>query len=152
MIPSTVTACYSVGEINVSYRPTATERRRITMSRDAYDVLMINWSEHMEWREEFYILLLNRANEVLAVYRVSEGGISGTCADLRVIFQVALGVNASGVILSHNHPSGNLTPSQADRDLTRKIKEAGRVLEIPVLDHLILTSRTYLSFADDGLL
>ncbi|WP_041258090.1 JAB domain-containing protein [Fibrella aestuarina] len=155
MIPQTVTPVFSVGEIEVAYRATNDVNRprpRITKSEVACDVLRHYWSGHMEWREEFYILLLNQANEVLAVYRVSEGGISYTCTDLRVIFQVALGVNATGVILAHNHPSGNLTPSQPDKDETRKIRDAGNLLNIKVLDHLILTSTTYLSFADDGLL
>lgn len=154
MIPSTVTPCYCVGEIQVSYKPQRppVQPPRITMSRVAYEILMAHWSEHMEWREEFYILLLNRVHDVTGVFRVSEGGISGTCADPRVIFQVALGVNASYLVLAHNHPSGDLTPSAADRDITRRIKEAGKVLEIIVLDHLILTPTTYLSFADDGLL
>ncbi len=153
MIPESAIKCFSVGELSVIYRPSFdTDRQRITCSRDAYNVFNAEWSDAVAWREEFYIMLLNRANEVLALYRVSEGGVSGTVADPRVIFQVALGTNASGVILSHNHPSGNLTPSEADKDLTRKLKEAGRFLDIPVLDHLIVTPRTYLSFADEGIL
>ena len=102
--------------------------------------------------EEFWILLLNRANEVLRPVQISAGGVSGTVADPRLIFKVGLEYLASGLILAHNHPSGNLTPSQADKDLTLKLKEAGRFLDIPVLDHLIVTDRTYLSFADEGIL
>ncbi|MEZ0541621.1 RadC family protein [Fibrella arboris] len=126
------------------------ERNRITCSRDAY--LEIRPYLMDKPHEEFWVLLLNRANEVLRPVQISAGGVSGTVADPRLIFKVGLEYLASGVILAHNHPSGNLTPSQADRELTRKLKEAGRFLDIPVLDHLIVTDRTYLSFADEGIL
>ncbi|ARK13403.1 RadC family protein [Fibrivirga algicola] len=126
------------------------ERRRITCSRDAYEELRPYLMDKQH--EEFWILLLNRANEVLRPVQISAGGVSGTVADPRMIFKVGLEYLASGIILAHNHPSGNLTPSQADKDLTRKLKEAGRFLDIPVLDHLIVTDRTYLSFADEGIL
>lgn len=96
-------------------------------------------------------MFTNRANKVLGIYEVSTGGIAGTVADPKLIFVAALKVGASGVILSHNHPSGNLTASQADIELTRKIKEGGRLLEIQLLDHVILTSEGYFSFADEGL-
>lgn len=126
------------------------ERHRITCSRDAYEELRPYLMDKQH--EEFWVLLLNRANEVMRPVQVSAGGVSGTVADPRLIFKVGLEYLASGVILAHNHPSGNLTPSQADKDLTRKLKEAGRFLDIPVLDHLIVTDRTYLSFADEGIL
>ncbi len=101
--------------------------------------------------EEFWILLLNRANEILRPVQISTGGVSGTVADPKLIFKQAIEHLASAMILFHNHPSGNLTPSQADKDLTRKLKDAGRLLDIPVLDHLIFTDKAYLSFADEGL-
>ncbi|GAA4404060.1 DNA repair protein RadC [Nibrella viscosa] len=126
------------------------QRVRITCSRDAYEEIRPHLLDKPH--EEFWILLLNRANEVLRPVQISAGGVSGTVADPKLIFKHALEYLASAIILTHNHPSGNLTPSQADKDLTRKLKEAGRVLEIPVLDHLIFTDRTYLSFADEGLL
>jgi DNA repair protein RadC len=88
----------------------------------------------------------------MKVIQISAGGISGTVADPKMIFKAALEHLASALILVHNHPSGNLSPSQADRDLTRKLREAGSVLEIPVLDHLIFTDNHYLSFADESLL
>ncbi len=128
-------------------RPT---RARITCSRDAYDELKPHLLDKQH--EEFWILVLNRANEVMRPVQISAGGVSGTVADPRLIFKHALEQLASGIILCHNHPSGNLTPSQADKDLTRKLKDAGRLLDIPVLDHLIFTDRSYLSFADEGLL
>ncbi|MEZ0487671.1 RadC family protein [Fibrella aquatica] len=126
------------------------ERHRITCSRDAYEEVRPYLTDKSH--EEFWILLLNRANEVLRPVQISAGKLSGTVADPRMIFKVGVEYLASGIILAHNHPSGNLTPSQADKDLTRKLKEAGRFLDIPVLDHLIVTDRTYLSFADEGIL
>lgn len=126
------------------------QRARITCSRDAYNELRPHLLDKPH--EEFWILLLNRANEVLRPAQISSGGVSGTVADAKLIFKQAVEHLASAIILIHNHPSGNLTPSQADKDLTRKLKEAGRVLEIPVLDHLIFTDKSYFSFADEGLL
>lgn len=126
------------------------QRVKITCSRDAYEEIRPHLLDKSH--EEFWILLLNRANEVLRPVQISAGGVSGTVADPKLIFKHALEYLSSAIILVHNHPSGNLTPSQADKELTRKLKEAGRVLEIPVLDHLIFTDRTYLSFADEGLL
>ena len=126
------------------------DRSRITCSRDAYEQLRPYLMDKPH--EEFWILLLNRANEVLRPVQISAGGLSGTVADPRMIFKVGLEYLACGVILAHNHPSGNLTPSQADRDLTRKLKEGGRLLDIPILDHLIISDHTYLSFADEGIL
>ncbi len=125
-------------------------RTRITCSRDAYDEI----KQHLmdKPHEEFWILLLNRANEVLRPVQVSAGGISGTMADPKLIFKHAIEHLASSMILVHNHPSGNITPSQPDKDLTRKLRDCGQLLDIPVLDHLIFTDRTYLSFADEGLL
>jgi DNA repair protein RadC len=103
-------------------------------------------------KEEFWTILLNRANRLIKKEQVSSGGISGTVADPKVIFKSALDHYASSIILIHNHPSGNLKPSQADINLTNKMKEAGKLLEIPVLDHIIFGDENYLSFADEGLL
>ena len=96
------------------------------------------------------MVLLNRQNQILGNYLLSKGGMNGTVIDLRVIYQVALKANAN--LMAHNHPSGNLQPSEADRRITNQVKEAGLVLEIPLLDHIILTVESYLSFADEGLL
>lgn len=128
----------------------ATERPKITCSGDAYNVLSAHLLDLSH--EEFWIILLNRANHVLKCERISSGGVSGTIADPKMIFKAALENLASGIILSHNHPSGNLTPSQADKELTKKLRQAGTYLDIPVLDHLIFTDNAYLSFADEGLL
>jgi DNA repair protein RadC len=100
--------------------------------------------------EEFWILLLNRRNQIIKPYKVSEGGISGTVADPRRIFKTALENSASGMILCHNHPSGNLKPSEADIRLTKKIKAGGDQLDISILDHIIIAGTSYYSFADEG--
>lgn len=126
------------------------QRNRITCSRDAYNEMIPHLMDKPH--EEFWILLMNRANEVLRPVQISTGGIAGTVADPRLIFKQAIDHLASAIILMHNHPSGNLQPSQADKDLTRKLKEAGRILDIPVLDHLIFTDKAYYSFADEGVL
>ena len=102
--------------------------------------------------EEFWIIILNRANYVLRKDQISRGGISGTVADPKLIFKSALDHGGSSIILAHNHPSGNLQPSQADITLTRTLKEAGQFLEIPVLDHIIVSDNSYFSFADEGML
>ena len=102
--------------------------------------------------EEFWILLLTRSNEVIRPVQISQGGISGTVADPKIIFKSALEHLASSMILVHNHPSGNLKPSEADKELTRRLVTSGKLLDIPVLDHLIVSELGYLSFADEGML
>jgi DNA repair protein RadC len=126
------------------------QRARVTCSRDAYNEMIPHLIDKPH--EEFWILLMNRANEILRPVQISAGGVSGTVADPKIIFKQALEYLASSMILFHNHPSGNLTPSQADKDLTRKLKDAGKLLDIPVLDHLIFTDKAYYSFADEGIL
>ena len=103
-------------------------------------------------KEEFWAILLNRANRLIKKEQISSGGKSGTVADPKIIFKAALDQYASSIILVHNHPSGNLKPSQADINLTNKMKEAGKMLEIPILDHIIFGNEGYLSFADEVLL
>ena len=102
--------------------------------------------------EEFWILLLNRGNRIIGRKKISSGGVSGTVVDAKLIFRRALEGGASSVMLFHNHPSGGLKPSQADLSLTRKLKQAGEVLDTQVLDHLIISERGYYSFADEGVL
>ncbi|MEA5139204.1 RadC family protein [Arcicella rigui] len=142
-----------VSALELGRRKKATEsaeKPRIKSSSDAYEVLRPYLSDLSH--EEFWIILLNRANEVIKCEKISSGGVSGTVADPKIIFKYALENLASAIILSHNHPSGNLSPSQADRDLTKKLKAAGNNLDIPVLDHLIFTDKTYFSFVDEGIL
>src|SRR6478609_649590 len=126
------------------------EKPKISSSKDAFDVLKADMMDLQH--EEFWVLLLNRANRVIKKKRISEGGVSGTVADPKIIYKMALEELASGVIVAHNHPSGNLTPSQSDIDLTRKLKEAGKFLEIQLLDHIIICGQKYFSFADEGML
>jgi DNA repair protein RadC len=126
------------------------ERPKITGSRDVYDVIKADLLDIPH--EEFWILLLNRANRIIRKSQISQGGIAGTVADPKIIFKLALDELASGIILAHNHPSGNLTASQADVDLTKKLKEAGKLLDIQVLDHVIVAGQKYFSFADEGLI
>ncbi|GAB3550572.1 JAB domain-containing protein [Spirosoma fluminis] len=155
IIPHDIERLFCVGEITVQYNVDRSRKReRILKSSDAFFILRQYWSDQINRLEEFYILCLDRANEVLGIYKVSVGGIAGTLADPKIIYQVALGCHASSIILAHNHPSGNMKASEADKDLTRKFKEIGRLLECPVLDHLILgpEPHVYLSFADEGIL
>ena len=98
------------------------------------------------------MLFLNRSNKVICIYNVSSGGVTGTVADPKLIFMAALRVNAVSLVLAHNHPSGSLKTSNADEELTQKIKQAGHFLDMKVIDHIILTSESYFSFADEGLL
>lgn len=128
----------------------ALKRNTISCSRDAFEIMQSKLGDKQ--CEEFWILLLNRANQVIDNVQISDGGFAGTVADPKKIFQKALEKNACGIILCHNHPSGNLKPSDADLQLTRKLKEAGLQLDLPILDHLIIGEEKYLSFADDALL
>ena len=134
---------YQVAEIQLTYKSHVKPslRPKINCSKDAYNVLLENWDgSQIELLEQFKVMLLNRANKVLGLFEVSTGGVSGTVADPKIIFTAALKGGASGIIVAHNHPSGNLKASQSDIDLTRKLKEAGKFLEIQLLDHVIVTT------------
>jgi len=124
------------------------DTNKITSSQDAYNLLYAELSD--KYHEEFWVLLLDRANKVIRKVNISEGGLAGTVADPKKIFQLALENHASAIILAHNHPSNNLTPSQNDIDLTRKIVRGGHNLDISILDHLIIGNDKYYSFADEG--
>lgn len=144
-----------VSEIELVYRTAIrpSQRPQVSSSASAYEILLAGWHpDRIEFIEQFKVLLLSRSNRVLGQYELSTGGTAGTVVDLRLIFAAALKANASGIIMAHNHPSGTLASSQADRDITKKIKDAGRILEIPLLDHLIVTTEGYYSFADQGML
>lgn len=146
---------FMVSEIKVSYQPKfkASERPKINQSKDAYNILFNNWDQgRIEMSEQFCILLLNRANNVIGMTEISSGGFSGTLVDPKLVFGIALKSCASGIILCHNHPSSNLKPSQQDLTITRKLVEAGKLLDLLILDHIILTKRGYFSFGDEGLL
>lgn len=126
------------------------EKKSISSSKDAYAIIR-NILEDLN-HEEFWILTLNRKNTVVGEYRISEGGLTSTVVDQRKIFKIALDDKSTGIILFHNHPSGNARPSEADNQLTRKLKDGGKILDISVLDHLIVTQNGYYSYADEGLL
>jgi DNA repair protein RadC len=145
----------AVAEIELVYKSKvkASERPKINSSKDAYDIFLQSWDDNkIEFVEQFKILLLNRGNKVLGVYEVSTGGVTGTVADPRLIFAAALKANACAIILAHNHPSSNLKPSNADEQLTFKMKEGGKFLDIQILDHLIICTDGYYSMADEGLI
>lgn len=126
------------------------EKPKITSSKDAFEQIS---AELMDLpHEEFWIILTNRANRVVKKQQISSGGVAGTVADPKIIFKLALAELASGLILAHNHPSGSLYASQSDITLTKKIKEAGNLLEIQLLDHIIVAGKRYFSFADEGML
>jgi len=128
----------------------SSQKPKIGGSQDAYELIKSDLLDIPH--EEFWVILLNRANRVIRKHQISQGGVAGTVADPKIIFKLALEDLASGVILAHNHPSGNLTASQADIDLTKKLVSGGRLLEIQVMDHLIIAGQKYFSFADDGLI
>lgn len=128
------------------------DRLKISSSNEAYKLLKEIWSKQIETREEMIILLLDRSNTVLGYDMLSMGGITGTVADIRLLYSVALNSLATSIIMSHNHPSGNMIPSQSDIDLTKKVKEAGKVMDIQLLDHIIISTDTYYSFADEDML
>lgn len=123
---------------------------KITTSADAFALLLPVFADLNH--EEFWILILNQANYVIGKQLISKGGMAGTVADPKIIFKTALEHNAAYVILSHNHPSGNLKPSQQDVAITRKLVEAGKMLDLYVLDHLIVTNKLFYSFGDNGLI
>jgi DNA repair protein RadC len=127
----------------------AIELKKITSSKAVFDIMqpIIGELPH----EEFWVLYLNNSNKVIYKAQLSKGGITGTVVDIRIIFKMAFEHNATGLLLSHNHPSGKLMASEADLKITKRIKEAGQTLEIQVLDHIIITENGYLSFQDEGI-
>ena len=125
-------------------------REQITTSKDAVDIFQPLLGDKAH--EEFWILFLNRANHIIGKNQVSSGGMTGTVVDPKMIFKAALDAKAVSIILCHNHPSGNVKPSQQDIDLTKKILAAGKLLEISVLDHVIVSQGAYYSFADEGMM
>ncbi|UCS92245.1 JAB domain-containing protein [Echinicola marina] len=142
-----------VAEIVLSYKANSkvSQKPQITSSLTAIRILRANWDESkIEFIEEFKVILLNRANRVLGIINASSGGTAGTVVDLKVIFGAAMKASATAMIISHNHPSGTLKPSEQDKRLTEKMVKAGKLLELPVLDHIIITTEGYYSFADEG--
>lgn len=125
-------------------------RKKIISSRDAFEIMHPLLSDNNY--EEFWIITINRGNVIKRTHKISEGSLSGTVADPKKIFKFALEDNASSIVLCHNHPSGNSTPSKKDHEITQKCKSVGLSLDLPVLDHIIITQDNYYSFADEGTL
>jgi DNA repair protein RadC len=144
----TIAAALEIGRRRAA--AVGTEKPQIKDSRTAYLILQKELSDQNY--ENFCVILLNRANKVLRTLRISDGGISGTVVDPKKVYKTALDNGATSLILGHNHPSGQLTPSAADMELTRKMKAAGEMLDLPVLDHIIVGDGKYYSFADEGIL
>ena len=142
-----------LAEVQISYSShvKAKDRMKVNGSADAAAAFRIIWPayDHIEFS---YMLMMNRQNQIIGYHQLSKGGMTGAVVDVRVIFQVALKACATSLILAHNHPSGNLDTSDADRKVTNQIKQAGIILDIPLLDHLIMTTDSFLSMADEGLL
>ncbi len=138
-----------IAALELGRRRKDTERQKrvkISFSRDAYSHILPYFADLNH--EEFWIMLLNRANYIMTIHQISKGGMSATVADPKVIFNLAIQHSAAGIILAHNHPSGSCKPSQQDIDLTRKLRLAGKIMDIPILDHIIVTDADYYSFAD----
>jgi DNA repair protein RadC len=145
-----------ISEVKLVYKTKikASERPRIFNSQSAADIFNSIWDKDtIEHHEEMKLLLVNRSNKVLGFANLTMGGVSGTVCDITSILQYAIKGNASGIILCHNHPSGNINPSESDEKITKRVNNALQAIEVKLLDHLIITSgKEYYSFADNGLI
>lgn len=142
-----------IAALELGRRRKSTDFNKENPIKSSNDIFVIMHQKlHDIEHEEFYAIFLSRANVIKGIECISKGGVSGTVADGKLIFKKALEKTASAIILCHNHPSGNLKPSKADKDLTTKMVEFGKYIEMPVLDHLIITNNSYFSFADQGLI
>lgn len=145
-----------VAEIELTYKTKVkvSERKKIHDSKSCSNIFreIEAYSKNMEIKEVFYTMYLNRYNHVLAVMKISEGGITGTVVEVKHVIKPAIDLNATSIILCHNHPSGNINPSDSDKEITRKIKQAALLFDIHLMDHLIITEESYFSFADKGLI
>ena len=144
---------YTVGEVELSYKPKFKKLHKVISSEDAYRYMLSTYKKGtICYKEYFKVLFLNQANQILGYTLISEGGLTETTADVRLIFQAALLTNSVALILAHNHPSGNLKPSPEDIRLTKQIREASNFMRIKILDHIIISDTEYYSFADEGML
>ena len=149
----TMNTDFKVAEVNLSYKNSVpyNKRTKVKDAKDAYRVMLkIHDDDTLDYTETFRVLYLNQNNQVLGCRVISEGGLANTCCDVRTILQGALLTNAVAMILAHNHPSGNVTPSLSDIKSTNQITKAAKLLDIQVLDHIIYTRENCYSFADDG--
>lgn len=142
-----------LAEIKVSYSTVIEDKIKITGSDQIYSLALEHWDMNtIEFQEEAKMILLNKNNSVLGIYYLSKGGLSSTILDIKIVLSVALKSNSSSIVLLHNHPSGNLNPSECDIRITKRIKAACELLDIKLLDHLIITKSGYFSFAREGLI
>ena len=142
-----------VSEIKISYMNEVDGKIKVLGTSEVYQVLKANWDlDTIELQEEFKILLLNQGNQVLGIKSMFKGGINTCSIDVRLIMGMALKANASALVITHNHPSGNLNASESDKRITSKIKECCELFDIRLLDHIIMAKNSYLSFADEGIL
>lgn len=144
---------FAVSEIELIYhnKLKPADRLKINDASTAYNILLTAWDMNkIELVEQFYIMVLDRNNACMGISNISTGGVSSCIVDPKIVFGIALKSRATGLILAHNHPSGNLNPSKADLEITEKLREGGKLLDISILDHLIVTPHSYHSFANDG--
>ncbi len=142
-----------ISEIEVSYNPHRIADYKISNSSKTYELILSQWNwKEIEMLEEVKVIFLNRNNIVIGIYNLAKGGISQCTVDIRIILAVALKSLSTSIILVHNHPSGNLQPSQSDKEITKNLKEACKLVQIALIDHLIITKENYYSFADEGIL
>lgn len=137
-------------KFSISYLQDYDNRTNIRCSDHFKRFILPYYQDYLETKEVFFASFLNRAGQIIGLYKVSEGGCSGTVVDIKQLFMAGIHLNATGIIISHNHPSGNPKPSASDIEITRKIKEAARFLDMNLLDHIIITKNSYLSLLDEG--
>jgi len=155
MNQSQIKSLYRVSEISIRYNYKIPYRDRIQVksSSMAYEVLNFAWDQNkIELMEQFKILLVDNGNKCMGIVDIAQGSMNACIVATRLLFSAALKAKASGIIMAHNHPSGNLTPSEADKELTNRIWQGGKILDIAILDHLIVSPHGYYSFADEGIL
>lgn len=144
---------YKVGEVELSYRSKTSNKIKLETSEQAYRLMLNTYDEgQIEYRESFKVILLNNACKVLGYITISEGGLTEASVDIRLIMQAVLLSNATAMILVHNHPSGNLTPSRQDKKLTKHVVDCARMMNIRVIDHIIISSESYYSFTENELI
>lgn len=151
---NTIERCL-IPEIELTYAPPPNMRfsPKILDSENAYHIFIHKWNQSkLEFIEQFKVMLLNRAHRILGICTLSTGGLSSTIIDIRLLFAVALKSNASAMIVAHNHPSGETTPSKSDIEVTKRIVDAGKILDLPLLDHLIVSKEKYYSFKNEGIM
>lgn len=142
----------TIAEVQVNYVPKKQKQLKISCSNDAIGFFRSVWSDQISYREEMYVALLNRANMILGYNKLSVGGTSSTVVDVKMLMQLLLKTNTHSFILCHNHPSGQLKASHQDKELTKQVKAAGKLLDIQLLDHLILSADGFHSMADEGMM